>query len=576
MNKADIVLKIIVPTASLIVILLTIALIFIVKKQFKKNKIDKTLKKLFDQVSYDRLSKFNSEVSRIRVLAQSNQKYERIANNLVYLFDKLDDNYKIANQILSEINRTNNAFIEEINIAKNKYNISKKEFNFKVSEVEEQIRLIKDLETEFEVVASQITHQDEFLKSEFTLFQTNLRKAVEVYKTKRVLLDKVSKKIDEIISFIRNQEKEFTDTILTGNMKESSDILKNYSKLVIKFAEIINEGPTIQTYIFEVIPKTIKTIVENYQARQNELQGSNAIINFNESIKIAAKMFHEAKIEYEKLNIQKAKDLIRKVLKSIKATEKIINLEIRSRNTILSSYKEINAEVKESLTRYVSLREQFRILVGKGIQVPFELNDLFMQVKALSKEVDEKALALSGVISDKDIPFSSKLQRAKMLVQLTLEFTNKMNEIMQILWAINFESSLLRNKFKQAEAAVNEIMSNIKRQNILIASSEQKEFELLSERINVIAEKIQDDNASKTLAEDINLLVSNSVSFYKAIGSKIQLAEMVANVIREFSPRRALDEKINYSLMQAEKLYLEGKYAEALNIIVTELESGRK
>lgn len=572
MTREELVLKVIIPAASVLVFLLAVLLVFIVKKLVKKSSRDKVIHALYEKISSDKLSKFNSEVSRINVLANSNSKYDRLSEDLRNLFDKLDEAYADANQIVAEIN----ALPEKGSFFKDKYHLSNKEFKFKVEEVEDRIKYISQLETEFEMVASQITHQDEFLKSEFTLFQTNLRKAIEVYKTKRLLLDKVSKKIDEIISFIKQQESVFNEAVLSGNMKEASDTLRNYSKLVIKFAEIINEGPAIQTYIYDVIPKTIKTIVENYNARKDELQGSKDIINFEGSIKIAANIYQEAKTEYEKLNILKAKDLIRKVLKSIKATEKIINLEIRSRNAVLSSFKDITDEVKTSLRRYVELKEQFRTLIGKGVQVPLEINDLFVQVRTLGKEIDEKAVQFTEMVGDKNIPFSSKMQRSKMLVQATIEFTNKINEIMQLLWVVNIEASLLRNKFKQVEAAINELLSNVKRQNILLTQIDQKNFDALSNKINELAEKITVDNIPKEVSDDVSLLVKNAISFYKSMSSKIQIAEMVANVIREFSPRRALDEKINYSLMQAEKLYLEGKYAEALNAVVTELESGKK
>lgn len=571
MSKEDLILKVIVPAASAVILLLLILLAFIVRKLIKKTSRDKIVHDLFEKVSADKLNKFNSEVSRINVIANSNPKYDRLSEDLRNLFDKLDDTYTIANKIVSEINGSQ----EDGSFFKDKYHLSKRDFKFKVEEVQDRIEHIKNLEAEFELIASQISHQDEFLKSEFTLFQTNLRKAIEVYKTKRLLLDKVSKKIDEIITIIKQQESLFNEAVLSGNMKEASETLKNYSRLVVKFAEIINEGPSIQTYIYDIIPKSIKKIVDNYNECKNDLLASKEIINFDGAIKNAAIIYQEAKVEYGKLNISKAKDLIKKILKSVKATEKIINLEIRSRKAVLNSFKDINNEVKISLRRYVDLKEQIRSYVGKGVQVPMEINDLFIQVKTLGKDIDEKAIKFSEMIADVNIPFSSKMHRSKILVQATTEFTIKINEILQLLWVVNIDASILRNKFKQVEAAINELISNIKRQNILLSLEDQANINSLSEKIDILANKIKTDSIPKEVSNEVSLLVTNTVSLYKTISSKIQISEMVANVIREFSPRRALSEKINYSLIQAEKLYLDGKYAEALNVVVTELESGK-
>lgn len=569
MNNASLVTNIIIPIVSVVSVILILLLVQLSRIVLKRRKRDLVVKQLYERVSMDRLNVYNTEVSRVNVLAAANPKYQDIAKKLRQYYDKIEDLYIISNRILSELNHPGG----EENLKLNKYSLSKKEFEFKVNEIREDIKDIELAELNFETISNEVMHQDEYLNSEFSHFRINVRKAISVYQSKRLLLDKVSTKIDEIITNIKSTEKEFENLILMGKMKEASECLRKYSKLAIKMAEIINEGPQIQMYIDEIIKRAVQAIVEKFNSCKEELAGSIHIINFNDSIKSIAKQFEQAKHEYYLLHINESKVLIRKILKSIKALEKLINFEIKARKLVLESFKDINSEVRVALQRYLEIKQQFRLLVTKVSQIPLELSDAFVQLRSLSKNIDSKAMNFSQMIADKDIAYSSKLERSRSLVQYTLEFTNKMNEIMQMLWTINIESSLLRNKFKRAEAAINEVLANIKRQNIIISKEEKSHLDEIIQSMTNVATKLTDENISKEVASEIDSMVTKSATLYKSLSTNIQIAEMTANAIREYSPQRALDEKINFALMQSEKLYLEGQYPEALNTLLVELES---
>lgn len=569
MNNASLVTNIIIPVVSVISVVLILFLIYLSSVVFKRHKRDQIIKQLYERVSMDRLEAHNAEVSRVIVLAQANPKYKDISVKLKNYYDKIDDLYILSNKILAELNHPGG----EENPKITKYSLSKKEFEFKVNEIREDIKDIELAELNFETISNEVMHQDEYLNSEFTHYRNNVRKAITVYQNKRLLLDKVSSKIDDLITEIKDTEKIFDKLVQEGQMKEAGGLLRKYSKLVIKLAEIINEGPQIQTYLDEIIKRAVQALVQKFNSCKEELGGSVHIINFAESIKLIAKQFEEARHEYSLLHIKEAKLSIKKALKSIKALEKLINFEIKARGLVLESFKDVNAEVRIALQRYLEIKQQFRLLVTKVTQIPLEMNDAFVQLKMLAKNVDSRAMNYSQMIADKEIAYSSKLERTRSLVQYTLEFTNKMNDIMQMLWAINIESSLLRNKFKRAEAAVNEVLANIKRQNIIISKDAKKHLDEIIENLTIVAGKLSDDNISKDVASEIDDLVVKATTLYKSLSTNIQIAEMTANAIREFSPRRALDDKINFALIQAEKLYLDGQYPEALNTLLVELES---
>lgn len=118
-------------------------------------------------------------------------------------------------------------------------------------------------------------------------------------------------------------------------------------------------------------------------------------------------------------------------------------------------------------------------------------------------------------------------------------------------------------------------MANIKRQNILVSNKERAHLDDIIKKMQHIAPKLSDQKVTKETSEEVNLLVVNAITLYKTLSTNIQIAEMAANTIREFSPQRALSEKLNFALSNSEKLYLEGKYAESLNTLLVEIESGK-
>lgn len=106
----------------------------------------------------------------------------------------------------------------------------------------------------------------------------------------------------------------------------------------------------------------------------------------------------------------------------------------------------------------------------------------------------------------------------------------------------------------------------------MISKEQKSHLDDIVSRMDSIAQKLQSESVSKETSKEVNQLVASAIMLYKSLSSSIQIAEMSANVIREFSPQRALNEKINLALQHSEKLYLEGNYAESLNTLLVEIE----
>ena len=137
---------------------------------------------------------------------------------------------------------------------------------------------------------------------------------------------------------------------------------------------------------------------------------------------------------------------------------------------------------------------------------------------------------------------------------------------------MNVESSIIRNKFMKSEASINEILANLNKQNVHLSQGEKEQYKDISELINKLSQAIKNRIFNKNIREEVDNLMRKSASFYKIVGGNIRIAEITTNLIKELAPERATDAKLNVALNTAERLYLDGKYAEALNLIIQELE----
>lgn len=558
MSATVILLIILIP----ITVILIFAVIFIFLKHNLKEKRKTKVNELARLIRLERISKANAIISRVEVVIKETNEFNDMFSELEKYYEKLD-------KLIKDISRD----YEDINA--NVGHLKKREFDEIYNKVISEIKDADIIEDNFTKVSGQITQQDEFLTSEHVFYSSHLRNGIELYRQKRILLNKISPKLDKLSWEINKKGKTFNEMLDSANNKEAAIHLRQYAKLVKKFIYVVSEAPKIESYIYITIPKVITSLTETYKIKKAELSAPLGHINFNDSLKKIANLYKSAKETYKRLDMKNTKKTIKKILRSVKVLERLINYEITSRNFFISNYESAINETKIGLQRYISLKERVRLIIGKGVIISPDLSLLMNDSKIMALEIDEVALSFRETMKNKTIPYSSKVSRMKLLLNKDSIFIEKLNEILLQLWSVNIESSIIKNKFKKSEVAINEVLANIKKQNISLTVEQEGEYNIISEKINRISFYIEKGLINKKVKDDVEDLMKNTASFYNVINGNIQIAEIVSNLIKEFAPIRATNQKLNFALNAAERSYLEGKYAQSLNVIITELEVAR-
>jgi len=199
--------------------------------------------------------------------------------------------------------------------------MSNKDFYIKAKEFENEIHILNETEINFNNSAMKVTQQDEFTRSEQSFYNRHLRTAISVYKDKRVLLDRISGKIDEKIKDISEIEAEFNKALENGETIRINDLLIKYAKKVVSFCEVINEGPSLQNYIFKTIPKMVNELMALYKTKKKELNSSLKHINFTKSIEKISHQYNDTKNQFINLNLDKAAVNVRGIIKSFVSFE---------------------------------------------------------------------------------------------------------------------------------------------------------------------------------------------------------------------------------------------------------------
>lgn len=518
----------------------------------------------------ERMKKLESDMTKVEMTARSNARYQK-------LFEQLERDYDAVYKMLERITTSYNALSSGHNIDQNEsQKMSRKTFDNQVRELYSKIELLNVFEKKFHITANQIMNQNEFLRSEFTFYQNDLRKALDVYKNKRILLDKVAKQIDECSMRISKIEKVFNNNINQGKMVDAAKNVQKYADEVVQFCCYISEGPSIQTHIYDNIPKLIKTITELYKKNHNSLSTSLEIINFSASLKKIANIYKKLVESYLNLDFESAKSLIKDVLKAIKVLEKQITFEIQTMNIFVQNYSDVDNLIEKTIRNFAELRSEVQNTIDKGFILSSEVRENFSELRNFMKVVSRHRDELVNNVKDTSIPYSTKNSRLRSVVVDIIEASRKINDIKEMIWSANIAASITRNKFLQAETAVNELVANSKRMNIHFSHDQQKRYKFICEKINELSQKIQGENISKDVDLEVKNFVINVAAFYKEVGIDIQLAEIASNLIRELSPRRAIDHDANMILTHAEKMFVENKFVDSLNGVIAFLEERRK
>ncbi|MCK5807046.1 MAG: hypothetical protein KAG91_01470, partial [Mycoplasmataceae bacterium] len=152
------------------------------------------------------------------------------------------------------------------------------------------------------------------------------------------------------------------------------------------------------------------------------------------------------------------------------------------------------------------------------------------------------------------------------------EFISALNEAIKGMWEQNIETANVINKYRKSDAAINELLANINSKSLILKPKKASLLRDMEKQINDIALKINSKAIDDELRTTVDLVMENTTKLYSSAMGDIMIADLTSNLINDLAPQRALDNSLNFSLNKAEREYIDGKYSESLNIIISELE----
>ncbi len=542
------------------ILLIGIALIVLIIRNLFQKKREDLVKSTSAFVEREKLKKVEIMYQRISIIAKTNIKYEKIFDELSKDFDQVDETFNLLDKEVSELqityrkmnSKTLNAELEKISILNDKLTV-------KISKISK--------------IANKVLKQEEFLRNEMSLFMEKGRLIASSYSKKRIRLDKVSGKIDALNNQIAQRTKKFDRLIEKGKTREASDLIEKIRIDIINYGIIINEGPKIQATLFDAIPTYIKKLIGIYQHAEKSLKVDLSHIDFTNSIKNLSTSFNEAKELFIKLDLENVKKEIIYLIKNIKAIERVINSEIKARNIFVKEFRVSQNIVAATLKQYVQLRKEIKKQSQEGVILNTEITEIMTNLKFEIADLDEAVMSFSNLMSDKNIPFTSKLSRMKILLNKNISAVNMMNELYELLWRDDLTKRTLQNKYMQAEHAMISLRAKVIDLNILLSSQEEQQLVDIEETKELLKQSLTEEpfNSRKSEQHSKNLM-ENVASYYKVVGGKIEMAKMIRNLIKEFAANRAMDAKLNIAFVQGEKHFLAGKYASSLRITIDAVE----
>ena len=555
MSNLLLILLILIP----ITIILLSGLIFFIMKSTKVDRRNKRIEKYKNSFDRSAEKRIDDVMTRISGMVRNEKQHKK--------------NFRELEKLASEINEQE-TIVEEtyLNIASSLKRASNRSFKEQEILLDKEVAKLLKLIREFDDTSMHFTQQNEFIEKRFILFESKMREAIEVYRNKRIQLQRISDEIDRLSNEIKSVATLFKRNLKEGRNREAQEILSKYEKLVYKYVLTVSEAPYLEMYLYKVIPEKAILISEQYKKRKQELSAQLNHLNFRGTLELIAKELEKARRLYLQVNFEKTKELVIKIFRTLDSARKMVDHEIVSRNIFMQNFKMTIEIAKDILNKYITIKKHIRSLIEGGYSMPTELNSLLSRTKEASNDLDETAISFRDSIKDKAIPFSSKINRMKMLLQKMSAFVELLNDALYQTWSINIESSIVKNKFMRSEAAINEILSNIRKNEIIMSDRQKKDYDYISSKMNEIAIEIENDKINKETTKKVKELMENVSSFYSYMAGDLQIAEIVRNLISELSPKRASNERLNVTLNSVERAYLDGDYANALNIIISELE----
>ncbi len=555
---------IIISVCSTIALILLCLLVVLIYKINKTTKNKKQLDRVLSFAERERMSKIEIMFQRLSVIAKTNSKFSLIFEKLTYKFDKMETHFNQMCEVISSLSLESKM-------------LNTKTFEKEVTKIELKNESFEKEIKAFKKEANKLLKKEEFLRNEMSFCRAKLRIISELYSRKRVILDKIASRIDEINNNIKIKNKEFDKTIEVGDNEKASLLIEDIRKQIVFFAELINEGPKLQATIFGTMPTLIKKLIQLYKHAETELKVDISHIGFKDNMYALSILYDKTKKQFLDININDCKKNIIIVIKNIKALERNINSEIKSRNLFIKNYQTTITTIKKTLKQYVEIVKEYKSMPQNGKKISIELKD---SIKILKKEIgilDEAAIAFESLFKDKNIPYTSRLSRMKIILNKTIFISNMMNNIYELIWEDDVILKTVKNQFLQIEQALISLRAQTIEKNILILEKEKNQLEdiyaLKQQLKKQISEKPFNAKQSQEISEK---LITDTTDYYKIVGGKIEMATIAMNLIKEFSTSRALDSKLNVTLSQAEQNYLAGKYAASLNLIIDGIKEFKK
>ena len=535
--------------------------IFIYRKIRIQMKRDKKINKIKNKLNIEIVSRVDKTITRISLIAKKNPKYVKLYENLKIQFQKIDSLSKETNLHFSSL-------------VDKKYLLKSKEFKDKITSLEKSINFLEKLGLNFKKLTEYITQQEKFLSSEFLFYSSHLRSVIEIYRFKRITMDSISAKVDLLASNIKAKGKEFNEYIIYAENSLASKALKEYTKLIIKFSKIISEAPTINIYINETIKKVINKIATLYVRKKEELNTSMDHISFQEEISKISKIYKRIKNKYHNLELDSCKKDIILVLKATKSLERLINYEIKSKNFFTPHYPIIKKEISKSVKYFKEIKKNIRLIVEKGEIIPQILINPMNKAEKIKEDIYNLVKDLNKMAKTNLTPFSLKMKTLKCITKKTDDFIETLNALVRGMWEHNIETANIINKYKKANAAINELLANINSKTLKLKSEKWLLLKGIEKEINQIALKINSNSIDEELKSSVNMIMGNTTDLYNSVMGDIMIADITSNLIKHLAPQRALDNSLNFSLNKAEREYVDSEYSQSLNTIIDELEGG--
>ncbi|WKX02695.1 septation ring formation regulator EzrA [Candidatus Mycoplasma mahonii] len=545
----------------LVLIVITILIICIFIFLIKKTHISKykriQIQKLGESISINPLDKMSATLTRVNTISQNDDNFSKLFKRLTKKYDEIDEKLKSARTLLSDL-------------SVNYKNINKKEFNESAVKIREYTKSVSLIENQFDIDSKRIVQQDEFVRSEFIHLQSNLRKIIDVYKIKKLFMKDIVPYTDKLLDKTEDIQKVFSDFLEKGDATKIYEQINIFKEYILKIAIIIDKAPSVQTYLSKTIPEKTKDLLAIYKHKKSELKTDFKNLNFLKSVEEIKNKYLTAKKRFTNGSIKNTVASIKQILKSLKMMERMINIEIQSRNIFIQNYKMVVDSIKESFTLYIVVKYDLKNM-SKDLLVQ-ELKETFIDLKNESKQIDVKSLDFLNLVKNMDIPFSSKLARMKIILKELNIFITKINETSSLIWEHKNNNLMIKNKYIRMVNAIEKLEAEIKNEKIITSDDEKNKLNFIDNQLMEISKFIDFKIINDKQTRIVNIFLERGANYYKIVNAKSMMAKLIKDLIYKLSSRRSIDSSVNITVESAERKYLQGKYASALNILISMME----